>query len=171
MHYEGRLEDACNQIFKITSRRYRDLAHDGKVPPVKRGIIDVLKASASLIEYYRKFASSQVSLSLADERTRWTKIRADREEIKKEKDNGNLVSKNDVENWLRAHIEETKMAFLGLPRRMGPVLAPIADEKEIEYLLSEEIYKNLEQMSKPLNAEKQSRRKDTRKSKAMVAAT
>ena len=96
--------------------------------------------------------------------------KAEEREMKVKKLKGDLVLKDQVQLWLRGHIEETKMAFLGLPRRMGPVLAPITDEREIEFLLGEEIWKNLQEMSKPLNAKKQSRRKNSARPKAVVAA-
>lgn len=91
------------------------------------------------------------------------------DEFKAEAMKENLIPKGKAEQWLHGHVEEAKTALWGLPRRMGPVLMSISDEKEIELLLREEIHKILEEMAKPLHGKKQSRRKNSRKSKILVA--
>jgi hypothetical protein len=169
MANEVELEKVSKSVFGITSRRYRQMASDEIVPTVVKGKIDFIAASKGLIAYYRKLAEGQGSLNLTDVRTRKENARAEREELIVKKLKGELVLKDQVERWLHGHVEEAKTALWGLPRRMGPVFSPIADEKEIEFLLREEIYKILEEMAKPLHGKKQSRRKNSRKSKTMVA--
>ena len=76
---------------------------------------------------------------------------------------GELVPKDQAERWLHGHVDTAKTAIWGLPRRMGPVLTAVTDEKEIEFLLRKEIYSILEEMAKPLHEKKQSRRKGRRR--------
>jgi len=163
------LTKVSKPYFDITDRRYRQLAEDGVVPGVVKGKIPLLEAFKALLIYKTKLAEGQGSLNLTDVRTRKENARAEREELIVKKLKGDLVLKDQIEKWLHGHVEETKSAFWGLPRRMGPVLMSISDEKEIEFLLREEIYKILEEMAKPLHAKKQSRGKNTRRSKALVA--
>jgi len=163
------LTKVSKPYFDISDRRYRQLAEEKTVPPVKKGRIPFLEAFRALLVYKSKLAEGQGSLNLTDVRTRKENARAEREELIVKKLKGELVLKDQVEKWLHGHVEEAKTALWGLPRRMGPVFSPISDEKEIEFLLREEIYKILEEMAKPLHEKKQSRRKNFRKSKAVVA--
>ncbi len=88
MANEVSIEKVCKQIFGITPRRYRQLATEGVVPPVVKGKIDFLEAVKALIEYYRKLAAGQGSLTLVDERARLTKIQADMKELELQKKRG-----------------------------------------------------------------------------------
>jgi hypothetical protein len=155
--------------FNISNRRYRQLADEQVVPPVVKGKIPLLAAFKALLAYKTKLSEGQGSLNLTDVRTRKENARAEREELIVKKMRGEQVPKDQVEKWLHGHVEEAKGAILGLPRRMGPVLAPLIDEKEIEFLLQEQIYKILEELAKPLHAKKQPRRKNSRRSTTLVA--
>jgi phage terminase Nu1 subunit (DNA packaging protein) len=75
----------------ISTRRYRQLADEGKVPVLVSGQTDALKASGALLAYYYKLAHSAGSLSLTDERTRLTRINADRKELELQKERGQLI--------------------------------------------------------------------------------
>ena len=66
----------------------------------------------------------------------------------------NLVPRDQAEKWLMGHVDEAKGALWGLPRRMGPTLAPVSDEKEVEFVLRKEIREILEELSAPLKKKK-----------------
>ncbi len=150
MANEFELEKIAKPVFGISSRRYRQLANEEIVPQVVGGKIDFVAAAKAMIEYYRKLAEAQGSLSLTDERTALTAIKKEREKLKLEVDRGNLVDRGQAYIWLGNIMNEAKMAFWGLPRRMAPVLAVKDDEKDVEFELSEEIRKILEEMGKVL---------------------
>ena len=154
MANEVALEKVAKPVFGITSRRYRQMASDGIVPIVVNGKIDFVAAAKALVEYYRKLSDGQGSLNLTDVRTRKEAARAEREELIVKKLKGELVLKDQAERWLLGHVDEAKTAFLGLPRRMGPTLAPVSDEKEVEFVLRKEIREILEELSTPIKKKK-----------------
>jgi hypothetical protein len=157
------------EYFDLDARRYRQLADEGKVPKPEKGKIELFAAARAIILYERSLRHSDGGSEQKEANTRRDIAKAEREELIVKKLKGELVLKDQVETWLHGHVEETKSAFWGLPRRMGPVLTPISDEKEIEFLLREAIYQILEEMAKPLHAKKQSRRKNSRIPKVLVA--
>lgn len=159
MANEVELEKVSKPIFGITSRRYRQMASDGIVPLVSQGKIDFIQASKALIEYYRKLAEGQGSLNLTDVRTRKEAARAEREELIVKKLKGELVPKGASINWLIALGSAAKLAFQGLPKRLAPVVRLHDDEKEIEVIIRNEIYKIIRELEKPLNVSKSKRSK------------
>ncbi len=154
MANEVELEKVAKAVFGITSRRYRQLANEGIVPPVIKGAIDFVAASKGIIAYYRKLAESQGSLSLTDERTALTAIKKEQEKLKLEEMRQNLVDRGQSIQWVRQLVNEARIAMLSFPRRMAEMLAPLNDAREIEYFLRSEIYKILLELSKPLNVRK-----------------
>ena len=77
---------------KMTSRRYRQIADEDKVPKVVKGKIrDPMSAMTMIAVYYQKLAEGSGSLSLTDERTRLTRINADRKELELSKARGELI--------------------------------------------------------------------------------
>lgn len=151
MANEVELEKVSKPVFGITSRRYRQLANEGIVPMVIRGQIDFVAASKGIISYYRKLAESQGSLSLIDERTALTSIKKEQEMLKLETMRQNLVDREQSLQWVRNLVLECRASLLIFPRRMAETLAPIMDAREIEYLLRNEIYKILIELSKPIH--------------------
>jgi hypothetical protein len=162
MANEVNLEKVAKPIFGITSRRYRQMASDGIVPLVSQGKIDFVAASKALIEYYRKLSEGQGSLNLVDVRTRKEAARAEREELIVKKLKGELVPKNASISWLIALGSAAKLAFQGLPKRLAPVVRLHDDEKEIEVIIRNEIYKIIRELEKPLNVSKRGSRKKKR---------
>ena len=60
---------------------------------------------------------------------------------------GSLILKNEAVKWVSILVAEAKQGFMNLPRRFGPVLAVVNDEKEIEELLRKEIWAILRQLA------------------------
>jgi hypothetical protein len=159
MANEIELERVAKPVFGITSRRYRQMATDEIVPAVVKGKIDFVAASKSLIAYYRKLSEGQGSLNLTDVRTRKEAARAEREEILVKKLKEELVPKNASIGWLVALGSAAKQAFQGLPKRLASTVLLCDDEKEIEVIIRNEIYKIIRELEKPLNVSKSIRRK------------
>jgi len=148
MANEVELEKVSKSVFGITSRRYRQMATDEIVPTVVKGKIDFIAASRALIAYYRKLAEGQGSLNLTDVRTRKENARAEREELIVKKLKGELVLRNEAIKWVSLLVAECKAALWNIPRRLGPVLAVVNDERECEEILRKEYRKALEDLAK-----------------------
>src|SRR3990167_9662752 len=83
--------EAVSKILGITPRRMRDLAKDDILPPILANKIDFPTACMKYIAYIKRLAEGGGSLSLTDERTRLTKINADRKDLQLRKENGELL--------------------------------------------------------------------------------
>lgn len=160
MPNEVELEKVAKPIFGITSRRYRQMASEGIVPPVEKGKIDLVAAAKAIIDYYRKLAEGQGTFSLTDVRVRREAARAEREEIIVQKLKGELVLKDQAMEWLYIMFSEAKQALVSIPRRLAGSLLTKTDERDIESELRTEIQKILWQLSRPLEPK---RRPKTRK--------
>ena len=148
-------EDSVSQIqlagfINISARRVRDLEKRGVFKKEKSGKYNLLKSNHSFIAYLREQIQGAGDISLVDARTRKELARAELSELELKKRKGELIDKNLSEQWLRGHVQLAKDGFLNLPRRLGPVLAPIHDEKEIEEVLRTEIFRILSELAAPL---------------------
>ncbi len=153
MANEVLLEQVAKTVFGITPRRYRQMASEEIVPAPSRGKIDFVKAAKALIEYYRQLAAGQGSLNLTDVRIRKEAARAEREELLVKKLKGELVPRGESITWLKSHVTAAKLGFQGLPKRLAPVVRLKGDEKEIEIEIRNEVYKILDELARPLDAD------------------
>ena len=76
----------------LTSRRYRQLAKEGHVPDPVKGMVDAPLALIKLAAYYHQQSRMSGDLSLTDERTRLTRINADKKELELQKAKGELIN-------------------------------------------------------------------------------
>ena len=143
------LEIACQQIFGISSRRYRQLAKEHGAPPVLDGKVDILKACKFLIDYYRKLAEGQGSLSLTEERARLTKVNADLKQLMLRKKQGELIEKQlafDVFTFTLTRMAEKLKA---IPAKASTLLISAQSMVEIKQTLEELIREVLNEISSP----------------------
>ncbi len=114
MANEVKLDVVSMKVFGITSRRYRQLAKDEKVPEVKGGKIDFVLACKNLIDYYRKLAEGGGSLTLTDQRAELTRLKVEEKSIEVEQLKGNLISRDAISRLLveRIHIIKADMGVL-----------------------------------------------------------
>ena len=153
--------DLCNSVLGITDRRYRDIAKEGIVPAVEKGKVPFLQTVKAVIEYYRKRAEAGGSLSLTDERTRLTRINADRKQLELEKERGDVISSAvavklwaDICGNIKKKIEQipTKLA----PQVYGlktPEIKAVADQMIYE-VLKEIANPDLEQIARQMGSRK-----------------
>ena len=149
MNNEVRLEDVCLPVFGITSRRYRQMATDGKTPAVRDGKIDFAAAAKALIQFYRDLADGQGSVSLIDERARLTRINADRKELELKKYRGDLIeTEKAMMLWGRV-IESFKLRILSWKPRMPALFVGVQDAKEGEAIAEKLTNEVLNELSNP----------------------
>ncbi len=123
MANDVRLEEACKKVFGISSRRYRQWAAEGLVPPVVKGKIDFTKASKYIIEYYRRLAQGQGSQSLVEERARLAKINADTREIELKILRGDYVDVDRVEKIVFEKNRQARDVLHKITDRVFAILA------------------------------------------------
>ena len=123
-----------------------DANWEKNIDPVKRYNLKTSKAG-----HGRKTKSSP-SLSYIEAKRNHELLKSQLTALEVKIKTGELVPKGESLRWLSNHIIIAKTALWGLPRRMGPVLATVTDEKEIEFQLEEEIFEILEEMARSLPA-------------------
>lgn len=149
MANEVRLEDVCGKVFGLTPRRYRQLAKQGSVPPVKDGKIVFILAVKSLIGYYRNLAQGQGTLSLTDARTREANADARLKELELKKALGEVVeAATAMKLWGRI-VSNIRAKLLSLPSKISPMLLGLLSIAEIKEKLDQEVYETLTELSSP----------------------
>ena len=151
-----------SQLLDMGVRNVQLLAASGVIPKPIEGKYDLVACVVGYIRHLRKIGQGQGSASLIDERAELTKIKKEREQLRLDTDRGNLLPKGESVRWVSLLVAECKAALMNFPRRMSASLAPIADEKEIELLLRQEIWGILRQLAK--EGKKGSRRSLKKKS-------
>jgi phage terminase Nu1 subunit (DNA packaging protein) len=144
-----KVQDVCHAFIPITPRRYRQLAEEGHVPKPEKGMVDLLPTLRDYIAYQHQRLQGSGSLSLTDERTRLTKIQADRKEIELLKTKGELLPVRDTMAVWSAVIITMKTRLLGFPRKMAPIVYGCAKETEIQELLQREIDEICNELAEP----------------------
>jgi phage terminase Nu1 subunit (DNA packaging protein) len=142
------LTKVADSVFGIGWRRYRQLASDGVVPPVGGGKIDFVEASKKLIEYYRKRAETGGSLSLTDERTRLTRINADRKELELEKMRGDTIDTEKAQQAWAAVMQNIVNKLEIIPSKLPPLACGLTIP-EIKAVVEKMLYEVRNEIANP----------------------
>ena len=146
---EVKLEAVAREIFGITSRQYRKHAVEDGAPSVIRGKIDIFQACKWLIGYYRALAKGQGSLSLTDERTRLTKITADRKELQLEEEKGELINTMEAMEAWGIVCQAIRSKVLSTPSKLAPLILGIKTISEIKEITEKFIREVLTEIANP----------------------
>lgn len=121
-----KLEDLAAAWTKLglhmTTRRYRQIADEGKVPASSRGYIDALKALIQLCIYYQTLAEGSGSLSLTDERTRLCRINADQKQLNLEKARGDTIDTAKAQQVWSAVMMNIVNKLEFIPAKLPPLV-------------------------------------------------
>ncbi len=147
MSNEIQLEDVAQRVFGISSRRYRQLAKEEKVPDVVKGKIDFVAASKALIEYYRQLAAGQGSLSTTDLRNENLSLKNDLLRMEKMVQGGTLILRETVLQEFMNRIAVVKTGLLSLPRSLPGKLAG-KEGREMGPVIRKAIFALLEKYSR-----------------------
>ncbi len=113
------LEEICFPVFGMSSRRYRQLAKEGKAPVPVKGKIDFMGAVKGIIGYYRERAEGSGSLTLTDERTRLVKVQAELKNMELAKERGELIVKELVLDEFSKRIAYIKADLMHMDRHLN----------------------------------------------------
>ena len=149
MANEVNLEIASREIFGITSRQYRKHAHEDGAPIVIGGKVNLIQACKWLISYYRALAKGQGSLSLTDERTRLTKINADRKQLQLGREIGGLIDTTEAMRLWGAVCQAVRSKILSMPSKLSPLVLGIKTIPEIKDITEKFAREVLNELSDP----------------------
>ena len=130
-----------SELLGVSRRTVESWKREG-LPHSKKGIPFVEGFQWWRAERFKELDELRVA------RTRRELAKAHIAELDAKEREGSLVPRSQAVAWLCLAISEAKQAFMNLPRRLGSVLAPIADDKEIELLLRQEVWVILRQLAK-----------------------
>jgi phage terminase Nu1 subunit (DNA packaging protein) len=132
---------AISQLLKLTERRIQQLAKDGIVPKADRGEYDMIPVVHAYIDYLKaKIGGEFNAEDLAINRNRLLKAQADLAEIEKQKQEGELITKEEVKkNWLNL-LSILKTKLLSMPNKLAPVVITYKNVNEIKLIIKDKVY-------------------------------
>jgi phage terminase Nu1 subunit (DNA packaging protein) len=106
--------------------------------PCVHGYIDYLKAKIG-----REFTAEDLAIN----RNRLLKAQADLAEIEKQKQEGELIAKQEVKkNWLSI-LSVIKSKLLSMPNKVAPVVMTYKNVNEVKLILKDKIYDTLHEIA------------------------
>jgi len=146
---EVELLKVAQPIFGITDRRYRQMADEDIVPRVEKGKIDFVSATKALIDYYRRLSEGQGSFSLTDERTRLTRINADRKELDLKIVQGELIHVDiAMQQWGQV-VMTIRSKLLAIPTKLSPLVLGCQNLPEIKETIERSIHEVMSELANP----------------------
>ena len=139
---------AISQLLKLSERRIQQLAKDEVIPKAQRGEYDMIPCVHGYIDYLKaKIGGEYTAEDLAINRNRLLKAQADLAEIEKQKQQGELITKDEVKkNWLNL-LSVLKNKLLSMPNKVAPVVLTYKNVNEVKLILKDKIYEALYEIS------------------------
>ena len=114
------LELACTKYFSITSRRYRQLADEGRVPQPEKGLISFPDAAKGIIDHYREL--SEGGSDLAEARRQKVLVETELKRLQLLLEKKELISRSEILGLFMTRLNQVKMGLTVLNRTLPPVL-------------------------------------------------
>ena len=132
---------AISQLLKLSERRIQQLAKDDVVPKAQRGEYDMIPCVHGYIDYLKaKIGGEYTAEDLAINRNRLLKAQADLAEIEKQKQEGELITKEEVKkNWLNL-LSVLKTKLLSMPNKLAPVVITYKNVNEIKLIIKDKVH-------------------------------
>lgn len=139
---------AISQLLKLTERRIQQLAKDEIIPKAQRGEYEMIPCVHGYIDYLKaKIGREFTAEDLAINRNRLLKAQADLVEIEKQKQEGELIAKQEVKkNWLSI-LSVIKSKLLSMPNKVAPVVMTYKNVNEVKLILKDKIYDTLHEIA------------------------
>ena len=127
-------------LFRISREQLRRWREKG-CPQISRGRFDL----GAVIKWRDETLLSSDKMTAAKLEREQAKAKLATLQAKEKE--GSLILKNEAVKWVSILVAEAKQGFMNLPRRFGPVLAVVNDERECEEILRKEIWAILKELS------------------------
>jgi hypothetical protein len=141
------IEEVALPVFKMSSRWFRKLSNELNGPQVVKNKVDFVQACKFVIDYYKKRADGQGSLSLTEERTRLTNYEAEIRKMELKSLQGSLIEAKLVRQALTDVFYMVKSKIDAMPVRIASEVAYLLkDPKDINIvkLKAQSITKDIE---------------------------
>ena len=139
---------AISQLLKLSERRIQQLAKDNIIPKATKGEYEMITSVHGYIDYLKaKIGGEYTAEDLAINRNRLLKAQADLAEIEKQKQQGDLIAKDEVKkNWLNI-LSVLKNKLLSMPNKVAPVVMTYKNVNEVKLILKDKIYDTLHEIA------------------------
>lgn len=137
------------KAIKRTKQRVIQLVHMDILKKSEFGKYDLWDNIHRFIDYQDSQIKGHGSLTLTDERTRLTKINADRKNLQLEKERGELLHVDTVMKLHGAVFQNIRSKMLAIPSKLAPLTYGARTIPEIEATLRKAIYECLEEVAEP----------------------
>jgi phage terminase Nu1 subunit (DNA packaging protein) len=141
------IEEVALPVFKMSSRWFRKLSNELNGPQVVKNKVDFVQACKFVIDYYKKRADGQGSLSLTEERTRLTNYEAEIRKMELRSLQGSLIEAKLVRQALTDVFYMVKSKIDAMPVRIASEVAYLLkDPKDINIvkIKAQSIVKDIE---------------------------
>jgi len=105
------------QLVGISTRRIRQLAADGVLPPIERGKTDLVQTVQGYCKYLRDMGG-ETSADFHQERARLTKLKADQAQLDLEVRSEGLIRAEDAKALVAAVAAATRRHLLKVPSKL-----------------------------------------------------
>ncbi len=139
----------CPSLLGITERRYRQLAGEGVVSKPEKGTVDLLIAIREYIAHLHRRLEGLGGTTLTDERTRLTRISADRKELELRIQKGELLETREAMRIWSGIVATFASRLDAFPRKTAPLLFGCGRIAEMQDVLEKEIHGIKGELSEP----------------------
>jgi phage terminase Nu1 subunit (DNA packaging protein) len=154
------LQDLADHL-DMTRQRVHDLINQNILQKSgKRGGIDIDENRVRYIRYLRSLGKGKSAASgdLNEERTRLTKLQADKAQLELQEKEADLISTDIIKSIWTDYVSNVRSKLLALPSKLGHLTQAAETYAEAESLIKEAIYECLEELSE--DATKQTNEED-----------
>ena len=135
------------RLLNMTSRNVEKLVREEIMPRKARGQYEVVPCIQAYIKYLRTLGEGS-SLSLASERTRETKLKADILEMQSEKMKGGMYDAEWVQTLWSRCIMDFRSRLLSLPSKISPIAFACKTIQEIQGIAEEFVHEALNELKR-----------------------
>lgn len=146
-----RLLNDMAALLSLTPRRVQQLAKDGIISKGERGIYNLAETIRGYVKFLQGINTGGADLHA--ERTRLTKINADRKQLDLEKARGELINVDMAMKIWGGVVSSARTRILAIPNKLAPLVVSVNDVAEIKETVEEFIYEVLNELANP-NLEK-----------------
>lgn len=138
-----------SKLLLLTDRRVQQLAKDGVIPKTEHGRYELAPAVQGYIRYLqdRTVGNAAAPADYHLEKSRLTRLQADKAEMEVKEIAGELVRVEDLLNSWHEILMDCKGKILSIPSKLATVVIDIDDPAEAQELIEFHLREALEELS------------------------
>jgi len=138
------------RLLILSDRRVQELVKEGVIPKSDHGRYELAPCVQGYIRYLQERSHKNTPVAGPDyhiEKSRLTKLQADKVQINNDRELSDLVNAAEVEREWSLVISDCKNRLLSIPSKMAPILAPITEPAQIMNVADDLIREALDELA------------------------